>query len=216
MYALLDKDEEVDAGAFPAYLRSQSNADLLDILLHLDPERYPARVDAVRRETQRRHVLPVTVHSTEERFIRGLALVAFGLAGAVILLTVLLTPADVATPAWPTDQQMTDGTLVSTVMRLVLLALLRALVVGSVHSALAPLGLLTLGGWLLARARHRAIRADVKRLALLACLVLFAAAALATAPFSSVPRLFAAPAGDDGSGTYVLTRLVGIRSYHET
>ena len=136
MDALLEKDEEVDAGVFPAYLRGQSDADLLDISDHLDPERYPYRVDAVRRETMRRRVLSVAVHSTEERFIRGFALLVLLYAGLVVLLTVLLNPDDLTGPAWPTDEMLTNGTLVITVMRLTLIGLLR----GGVH-----LGVFTAG-----------------------------------------------------------------------
>ncbi|MBV9850492.1 MAG: hypothetical protein JO250_12530 [Armatimonadetes bacterium] len=207
MYALLEKDEETDSSVFAAYLRAQSDGDLLDILLHLDPERYPARVDAARRETLRRHVLPVTVHTTEERFFRGLALVALSLAGLTVLLTILLTPTDAAGPPWLADDQWKDGILVSTLMRLALLDILRLLVVISVHLALAPLALLTLGGWLLARARHRAIRADVKRLVLAACLILVVAFLLAAAPFSSVPALFDPSAVDAGFWGRALTLL---------
>ena len=63
--------------------------------------------------------------------------------------------------------------------------------------ALAPLALLALGGWLVARARSRAVRADVKRLALLACVVIVAAFLLAAAPFSSVPAC--SPLGGEAS-----------------
>ena len=207
MYALLDKDEEVDAGVFPAYLRAQSDADLLDILLHLDQERYPARVDAVRRETQRRRVLSVTVHTSEERFIRGFALLVLLFAGLLALLTVLLTPADLTGPAWPTDEMLTNGTLVSTVMRQTLLGLLRGAIVGSMQCGAGPLSLLLLAGWLLARARRRRVRGDVKRFVALACILLIGAYLLAAAPFSSVPSLFQPTAADGGFGARLLPLL---------
>ena len=207
MYALLEKDEEVDTSIYAAYLRAQSNADLLDIVLHLDPERYPARVDAARRETLRRHVLPVTVHTTEERFIRGLAVVAMVFSFALVLLAVLLVTDDIVEPRWQDLSQIPDGTPVSTIMRLGLLGVLRAVVVSSVHAALVALTLLTLAGWLLAHVRRHTIRADVKRLALIACLVLCAAFALAAAPFSSVPALLDPSSADSGFATRLLTLL---------
>ena len=207
MYGLLDKDEEVDAGVFPAYLRAQSDADLLDILGHLDPERYPYRVDAVRRETLRRHVLPIAVHTTEERFIRGFALLVCAIAGVLVTLTICLTPADIVGPAWPTDEMLTDGTLVSTVMRLTLVDFLRCVVVGSVRCGAGPLALLILGGWLIARAGRRGIRGDVKRLALLSTVVFVGAVCIAAAPASSVPGLLTPTASALGFGSRLLTLL---------
>ena len=173
MYALLDKDEEVDAGVFPAYLRAQSDADLLDILTHLDPERYPAAwtPSGARPSAAASCLSPSTPRKSASSRLRPACLSS---AGVIVLLTMLLTPADVAGPAWPTDEMLTNGTLVSTVMRLTLLGILRA-VVGGAHVALGPLALLSLGGWLLARGRRAASARDVKRFVLLACLVLIAA-----------------------------------------
>ena len=209
MDALLEKDEETDAGVFTAYLRAQSDADLMDIVLHMDPERYPARVDAARRETLRRRVLPVTVHGTEERFIRGLALAALALAVPFVLLTALLTADDLAAPAGQDFDRIPDGTPVSALMRLALLGLLRVLVAGSAHLALLPLALLALGGWLTVRAGSHAIRADVKRLVLLSCLVSLAAFLFAAAPFSRVPGLFDPSADGEDFGARLLTLLRG-------
>lgn len=196
MYGLIAQDEEVDSSAYAAYLRSQSDADLLDIVLHLDPEHYPARADAARRETLRRRVVPLTVHTSEERFIRGLAVAVFLLSATFVLLALLLTAPDAAGPRWPDLDHVPDGTPASEIMRQCLLGILRALVVGSAYLGLAPLAFLTLFGWLLAHARSHAIRADVKRIALFALLALIAALALSAAPFSNIPALSGLSAGD--------------------
>ena len=187
MYALLERDEETDSGVYAAYLRAQSDADLLDILRHLDPERYPARVDAVRRETPRRHVLPITVHSLEERVMRGLCVAGWLYAAALLLLTLLLTPADAAGPRWLDLDRVPPGTSAAEILRRAVLGILRAVFVDGAHLAVAPLLLLTLAGWLLSRTLRRTVRAEVKW-DVLACLVGLAAAfCLAAAPFSHVP-----------------------------
>ena len=47
--SLLHADEETDMSVYGAYLRAQTDADLMDIALHLDPARYPARQSAAGR-----------------------------------------------------------------------------------------------------------------------------------------------------------------------
>lgn len=198
MNVLLEADEEVNSGVYAAYLRAQGDADLLDILQHLDPECYPLRADAVRREAARRRVLPLTVHGPEERFFRGLAVVSFLISGLFVLLTLLLTAQDAAGPRWPSLDTIPDGTPAGEVMREVLVGILRAGTVGVVDLMLLPLLLLTLAGWLLTRARARTIRADVKWLVLSALVLLAGAVTLTASPWSQVPHLSGLPASSGG------------------
>lgn len=197
MYALLEADEEADSSVYAAYLRAQSDADLLDILLHLDPEHYPARVDAARRETLRRRVLPVTVYSLEEKFVRGLSVVSFVFSAVLVLLTLLLTPSDATASRWPNLDTMPAGTTAAEIMRRMLLGFLRALVCGSADFALASLLLLTLAGWLLVRVLSRAVRGDAKAVVAGGLSALCMALLLAAAPFSSVPDLLGLSASGD-------------------
>ena len=208
MDALLEKDEETDSGVYAAYLRAQNDADQLDIARHLDPERYPARVDAARREAERRRVLPVAVYSLEERTVRGLCVAAWLHAAVILLLTLLLTPADAAEPRWPDMDRVPDGTSAAEIMRRALLGGLRAVFVGGAHIGLAPLFLLLLIGWLLLRAPRRAVRVEVKWDALAAVAALAAAFCLAAAPFSHVPELAGLSAMGDTFGARLVTLLV--------
>lgn len=189
MYSLLEADEEVDSSVYAAYLRAQSDADLLDILLHLDPERYPARVDAARRETLRRRVTPVTVYSLEERFIRGMAMVSFVFSGILLLLMALLTPTEAALARWPDLDVMPTGTTAGEIMLRLLLGVLRALISGSVLFALPPLLLFILGGWLLIRGWSRTVRRDAKSIVAGSLVALCAVLLLAASSWSNVPTI---------------------------
>jgi hypothetical protein len=207
MYALLERDEELDSGVYGAYLRAQSDADLLDILQHLDPERYPFRVDAVRRETQRRHVLPVTVYSLEERFIRGLCVMGLIYAVAVLLLTLLLTQTDAAGPRWLSLDAVPAGTSAAELMRCTVLGFLRAIVVDGAQMGVPPLLWLILAGWLLYRALKRSIRREVKWDALAILVIFIAVFCLAAAPFSHVVELAGLSDGANGFGARLTTLL---------
>ncbi len=208
MYALLEKDEETDSGVYAAYLRAQSDDDLLDIARHLDAERYPARVDAARREADRRRVLPITVYGLEERFIRGLCVTVWLYAAAVLLLTLLLTSADAAGPRWLALDHVPDGTSAAELMRRALLGFLRAIFVDGVRMGLAPLLLLTLTGWLFARALRSTVRPEVTWAALAAALALIAVFCLAAAPWSHVPELAGLSGMGDTFGARLVTLLV--------
>ncbi len=198
-YALLHADEETEPGVYGAYLRAQADADLLDILRHLDPERYPARLDAAGRELRRRGLLQAPAYNPAEATMRYLALVALALAAALLLLTVLLTPADAAGPSWPTGEMLPDGSPLSLLARLFTVAILRGVVFWSARFAVFAFLIAPLGGWLLGQLgtrRQRRARADVLRLAALGLGVLLAAVALAALPGSAVPALFDSSAGE--------------------
>jgi len=186
-------DEEADTGAYGAYLRAQTDADLLDITQHTDPERYPARLDAARREMRRRHVLHLPVYTPLEYAVRYAALLAFALAALTLALAALLTEAEAAGPTWPGAAQIPDGVPLSRVGLLLVIALLRTAVVVSVRLCLYPLVLGLTGWWTLSRARrawrHQA-RADVWRMACLALVALASAIAVSCGPESALPDLF--------------------------
>jgi len=55
---LHDSDDEWDLGVFIEYLRAQSDEDLADISVHLDPDYFPVRTDALRHELSRRGLPP--------------------------------------------------------------------------------------------------------------------------------------------------------------
>ena len=191
-YALHEVDEETDVGAFQAYLRAQSNADLFDIAQHLDAERYPARKDAARRELSRRRVFPLHVYTANEYAVRYLALFSLALSAATLALSALLTPEEAAAPDWPED--IPDGMPVTRVMRMVGVALLRGVVVRGVHWGVYPLLWAILGGWTLfqaVRLRRRRTRADVWRFVALAWVILSAAIGISGVPGSAVAQLFA-------------------------
>lgn len=191
-------DEETDVGAYGAYLRAQSDADLFDILRHLDPERYPARLDAAHREAARRHVLQFPVYTPQEYAIRCAALAALALAGVTLALALLLTPQAASGPLWPDRESLPDGVAVSRIFLLYTISLLRGTVEWCVHLGLYAGAFLTVGYWTLTRAvllrRHRA-RADVWRLVALAWAVLSITLFLASCPRSAVPDLFSPPGG---------------------
>ena len=201
-FSLLHADEETDMGVYGAYLRAQSDTDLLDIALHLDPERYPARCDTAGREMQRRGLLHTSDYTAAEAVIRYAALAALALALVTLALTALLTPADAAGPSWPTGNMFTDGMRMGAFTRLFVVALLRGAVVWGTHLGLFLFFTAYLGGWALRFAlpvrRHRA-RADVWRLALLGFAVLSASLCLAVRPGSAVPSLFTAAVGSHSS-----------------
>lgn len=195
--ALLHADEETDMSVYAAYLRAQSDTDLMDIALHLDPERYPARCDTAGREITRRGLLQTPAYTPDETNIRRAALAAFALAPTVIALTFLLTPADAAGPSWPTAEMLPEDIRLGEFTRLFAVALLRGIVVWGAHGGLF-LGLpLWLGGWTVRYAlpvRRRRARADVWQLALLGFAALTLSLGIALTPSSAVPSLFTASA----------------------
>ena len=196
--SLLHADEETDMGVYGAYLRAQSDTDLLDIALHLDPERYPARQSAAGCELHRRGLLHGPAYTPAEAAVRRLALVALALSPVVLALTALLTPADAAGPSWPTPDMLTDGMPMGEFARLFAVALLRGGVIWGAHLGVFLLLPLFLGGWAVRFAvpmlRRRA-RADVWRLALLGFAALTLALGLAAGPHSAIPSLFTASDG---------------------
>ena len=195
---LLHTDEEADAGVYGAYLRAQDNADLLDIARHLDPDLYPARAHWAARELARRGLLETRVYSPAESVIRQMALGAFALALALVVLWAFLSPDAALGPSWPTGEMLPDGAPLSVVAGIFCVALLRGAVVWSVKLGAYWGLLLGLGGWsvwLLPRVLRRRARRDVWRLALLGFLALVLATALALAPGSAIPQLFAPPPG---------------------
>ena len=196
--SLLHADEETDAGVYGAYLRAQSDSDLLDIALHLDPNKYPARLDTAGRELGRRGLLHGPAYTPAEAAVRRLSLAAFALLLLTLALTALLTPADAAGPSWPTPDMLTDGMPFGEVARLFFVALLRGAVLWGAHLGLFLVLPLYLGGWAVRFAvpalRERA-RADVWRLALAGFAALTLAALVAAGPHSAVPALFTASAG---------------------
>ena len=200
-YALLHADEEAEPGVYGAYLRAQSDDDLLDILRHLDPERYPARCDAAGRELRRRGLLHTPAYTATEGIMRYLALGALALAAVTLALTVLLTSDDAAGPSWPTGDMLPDGMPLSLAVRLFSVAMLRGVVFWGARFGLFLLLLAPLGGWLLGQigtSRRRRARADALWLAGLGAGALLLAVILAALPGSAVPSLFDSSA--DGSG----------------
>lgn len=196
--SLLHADEETDAGVYGAYLRAQSDSDILDIALHLDPDRYPARLDIAGRELRRRGLLHGPAYTPAEAAVRRLSLAALALAFLTLALTALLTPADAAGPSWPTPDMLTDGMPFGALARLFIVALLRGAVLWGAHLGLFLLLPGFLGGWTVrfaVPALRRRARADVWRLALLGFAALTLAAAVAAGPQSAVPGLFVASAG---------------------
>ena len=197
-YALLHADEETEPGVYGAYLRAQADSDLLDILRHLDPERYPARLDAAGRELRRRGLLQAPAYNATEAIMRRLALGALALAAVLLLLTLLLTPADASGPSWPNAEMLPDGIPLGLVSHMFGVAILRGVVFWSARFAVFTGLIAPLGGWLLGqigtRPRRRA-RADVLRLAALSLAALVVAIALAALPGSAVPSLFDSSAG---------------------
>jgi len=198
--SLLHTDEETDMDVYGAYLRAQSAPDLLDIVLHLDPEKYPARCDIAGRELRRRGLGHGPAYTPAEAAVRRLAVAALALALMVLTLTGMLTETDAAGPSWPTPEMLPDGMPFGEVARLFGVGLLRGAVLWSSHLGLF-FGLpLFLGGWA-ARfalpALRRQARADVWRLALIGFAALALALGVAVGPNSAVPSLFAASAGSD-------------------
>jgi len=196
--SLLHADEETDMGVYGAYLRAQSDTDLLDIALHLDPEKYPARCDTAERELRRRGLGHGPAYTAAEAAVRRLAIAALALALITLALTGMLTPADAAGPSWPTPEMLSDGMPFGEVARLFGVALLRGAVLWGAHLGLF-LGLPGfLGGWAVRFAlpvfRQQA-RADVWRLALLGFAALTLAICIAAGPVSAVPGLFTASSG---------------------
>ena len=192
---LLHSDEEMDMGVYGAYLRAQSDTDLLDIALHLDPERYPARLDTAGRELNRRGLLQTSAYTPLEAAVRRLSLAALALSLIVLLLTILLTQADAAGPSWPTPDMLTDGMPMGEFTRLFSVALLRGAVIWGSHLGLFVSLPLFLGVWAIRFAvpvRRKRARADVWLLAGLGCAVLLASLGIAVGPGSAVPSLFAA------------------------
>ena len=196
--SLLHADEETDAGVYGAYLRAQSDSDLLDIALHLNPEKYPARLDIAGREMRRRGLLHRPAYTAAELAVRRLALAALALALILLALTAVLTPTDAAGPSWPTPDMLTDGMPMGEFTRLFVVALLRGAVLWGAHLGFFLLLPLYLGGWVVRFAvpsLRRQARAEVWRLALIGFAALTLAAFVAAGPHSAVPALFTASAG---------------------
>ncbi len=196
--SLLHADEETDAGAYGAYLRAQSDSDLLDIALHLNPDKYPARLDIAGRELRRRGLLHGPAYTAAELAVRRLSLASLALSLLTLTLTALLTPADAAGPSWPTPDMLTDGMPFSALARLFIVALLRGGALWGAHLGLFLLLPGFLGGWAVrfaVPALRGQARADVWRLAFAGFAALVLAAGVAAGPQSAVPALFAASAG---------------------
>ena len=196
--SLLHADEETDMGVYGTYLRAQTDTDLMDIVLHLDPQRYPARLDIAGRELHRRGLLHSSLYTPAEAAVRHAALAAFALSFILLTLMLLLTPTDAAGPSWPTPEMLPDGLPMGEFTRLFGVALLRGAVVWGAHLGLFLILPAYLGGWALRYAlplRRRRARADVWRLALLGFAALLASLGAAVGPSSAVPALFAASAG---------------------
>lgn len=192
-YTLHQVDEETDTSVYQTYLRAQTEADLLDILRHLDPQRYPARLDAAQRELRRRHVLHLPGYTPWEYAIRFLCIVAFALSLATLSLALLLREDDVAVLAGPGATSLQDGMHVSRIIALMLAITLQTVVTAGVRLAAYPLLLLVLAWWVLSRAlpvHRRQARADVWHLALAACLTLLVSVLAACNPHSALPDLF--------------------------
>ncbi len=195
-FTLLEADEEADQSVYGAYLRAQTEADLLDIARHLDPDCYPARADAATREIGRRGLLHTPAYTPAEGAIRYAALAAFALSAVTLTLAALLTPDDALSPSWPTGGMLPDGMPLDAVLRIFAVAILRGLVVWCAHLGVPAFLLLALAGWTLPRVRavlKRRARADVWRLTLGALVALSLALALAAGPRSAVPLLFGLP-----------------------
>ncbi len=186
---LHQRDEEVDVGAYQVYLRTQSDMDLMDIVRHLDPELYPARLDAAWRESRRRHVLSAPVYSSKEYAIRGIAVAAILLSIVTVALAIAMTPAEAAANVWPAT--IPDGTSTSILIRVMCIAVLHGIVFWSVRCGLYPLGICALGYWLVTRGpsiQHHKARKDVWQFVLLAQVILLST--IAVSAFSAVPLLF--------------------------
>lgn len=198
-FTLLEADEESDMGVYGAYLRAQTDDDLLDITRHLDPERYPARCDAAGRELRRRGMLHSPAYTSTEAMMRGFALIALALAVVTLALSVVLTPKDALGPSWPTGEMLPDGIKVTVVARLFIVAILRGIVFWGARFGLFTCLIALLGGWLLGQIRglhrHRT-RTDVLQLACLSVCVLLLAMLVAAGPHSAVPLIFDPAAGD--------------------
>ncbi len=198
--SLLHADEETDVGVYGAYLRAQSDSDLLDIALHLDPDKYPARLDTAGRELRRRGLLHGPAYTPAELAVRRLALAALALSLVLLALTSVLTPADAAGPSWPTPDMLTDGMPMGEFTRLFVVALLRGAVLWGAHLGFFLLLPLYLGGWAVrfaVPALRRQARTDVWRLAFFGFAALTLTVCVAAGPQSAVPALFTASAGSD-------------------
>lgn len=192
-YTLHEADEETDVPVYQAYLRAQTEADLLDIVRHLHPERYPARLDAAQRELRRRRVLHLPGYTPTEYGIRFLCIAAFVLGAATLALAMLLREEDAALIAGPGATSLQDGMTVSRIIALILTIALRVVVTISLRVGAYPLLAGILAWWTISRALpmcRKQARADVWRLALSACLALMVSALLACNPHSALPDLF--------------------------
>jgi len=192
-YTLHQVDEETDTNVYQTYLRAQTEADLLDILRHLDPERYPARLDAAQRELRRRHILHLPVYTPLEYTIRFLCMAAFALSAVTLALAALLREGDVAVLTGPGSASLQDGMPVSRIIFLMLLVVLQTVVTAGVRLGVYPLLVAALAWWTVSRALptwRRQARADVWRLALGAGLALLLSVLVACNPHSALPDLF--------------------------
>ena len=191
MPTLHKADEEVDTGTYQTYLRAQSDADLLDIVCHLDAARYPARLDAARRETFRRHVLHVPAYTIAEYAIRYAAVFAICLATVTLLLTALLS-GSAGLAAVSNGPMFTDDLPVSRILLLLLIETLRGIVTFGIRLGLYPMLMGVLTWWMVSRAPHlrsHHARADVWRCALFGLAVLTVATLIASSSGSRLPEL---------------------------
>ena len=82
-------DEEGDLAAFQDYLAGLDADALWDVASHLDPEHYPRRQEAARREIARRRLFFVVPYTRFELHLRAFAFVCFSLAVLAALLRVI-------------------------------------------------------------------------------------------------------------------------------
>ena len=191
-HTLHEVDEETDVGAYQAYLRAQTDADLNDIAGRIDSERYPARREAAQRELRRRRIVSLPGYTSNEYAIRYVALAALILAGLTLVLALVMTGADAAEPAVPDG--IPEGATLSVIVHLYGVALLRAIIVWSVRLGLYPVAWITLAWWTIShglRLRRNQARADVWRLTALAWLVLSAVVLFASSSESVLPDVLA-------------------------
>jgi hypothetical protein len=98
---MLAQDEEVDIVEYRGYLTTQSDDDLCDIARHLDPERFPRRLEATQREMVRRRVLVGPVFTPKENAARYLALCIIAFCAATVLLALTMSPDEARAPQQP-------------------------------------------------------------------------------------------------------------------
>jgi len=83
---MLAYDEEVDYLEYHRYLRAQSNADLCDIVAHLDTSSCPRRSEAAIRELNRRNLSPSGLYDDSEVIWRNFLMLAIAFISVTLLL----------------------------------------------------------------------------------------------------------------------------------